>query len=39
MGGLQGQALNKLQENRDEKQAACLLESEFLFLSYYYSEG
>lgn len=27
------------QENWDEKQVTCLLESEFLFLSYYYSEG
>lgn len=39
MEELQGEALNKLQENWDEKQAACLLESKFLFLSYYYSKG
>lgn len=39
MGGLQGQAINKLQENWNEKQASSLLESKFLFLFSYHSEG
>lgn len=35
MGGLQGQSINNLQENWNEKQASSLLESKFpFFLSF-----